>query len=297
MSWTELSIEVPGEFAEPVSHLFTRHGEGPAVVELPGGYNPDEGERPPVNPNVLIKTFIPADATQKSRMTMIDVGLRLIRHLCDLPELQVREVHDDEWKNQKFDPIRIGRRVVIAPPGEIEGAREGDVVIPLEPGLAFGTGHHPTTAMVLAAMEEVDLGGCRVLDAGCGSGILSIAAILMSANEAVAFDVEEDAVRSTSQNAERAAVLSKINVFHGSLPDDRVEPRTFDFVLANISANVLKLLRSDLVAALKPDGAIIASGVLEDRYDEVLESFAEVGGEVYDRRQTEDWTSFKVRRP
>ncbi len=295
MPWTELSILVPGEYAEPVSHLFSKHGEGAAVVEHPGGYNPDEGESPVLNAPVVVKTYLPDDPTIDSRRTMIDVGLKLIAYLCPLPELQVRHVPDDEWKNQRFEPIRIGRRILISPSGSEADQKPGDIVIPLEPGLAFGTGHHPTTAMVLTAMEEVDLTGRMVLDAGCGSGILSIAAIKLGASKAVGFDIEEDAVRSTMQNAERAGVASEISVFHGSLPDSQVPAGSFDYVLANISANVLKLLSTELLAALKPDGAIIASGVLEERYAEVEEAFREVGGVFVDKRTVEDWTSFKVR--
>lgn len=295
MSWTELSIEVPGEYAEPVSHLFSKHGEGAAVVELPGGYNPDEGESPVPNAPVIVRTYLPGDATTGSRRTMIDVGLKLIAYLCPLPELQVREVPDDEWKNQTFEPIQIGRRILISPSGTEANTRADDIVIPLEPGLAFGTGHHPTTAMVLSAMEDVDLNGANVLDAGSGSGILSIAAILMGASRAVGFDVEEDAVRSSGQNAERAGVSESFEVFHGSLPDARVPEGSFNFILANISANVLKLLSSELLTALKPDGAIIASGVLEERYSEVEETFRAAGGELFEKRAVEDWTSFKVR--
>ena len=295
MAWTELSIEVPGEYAEPVSHLFSRHGEGAAVVEMSGGFNPDEGEAPPIDSPVIVRTYLPEDATAGGRRTMIDVGLRLIAYLCPLPELQVRLVDDEEWKNQRFDPIRIGRHLVIAPPGTELDLGPTDIAIPLEPGLAFGTGHHPTTAMVLAAMEDNAINGATVLDAGCGSGILSIAAIMLGATRAVAFDVEDDSIRSTTQNAERAGVSSKIEVIQGSVPNDQIETGAFDFVFANISANVLKLLSVHLLATLKDSGVIIASGVLDERYAEVEAAFMEAGGTVFDKKVTGDWTCFKVR--
>ncbi len=295
MTWTELSIEVPGEYAEPVSHLFSKHGEGAAVVETPGGFNPDEGESPPPNAAVVVKTYLPDDATISSRRTMIDVGLKLIAYLCPLPDLQVRTVLDEEWKNQRFEPVRIGRRLLISPPGSEMLAAAEDIVIPLEPGLAFGTGHHPTTAMVLSAMEDADLVDKTVLDAGCGSGILSIAAVKLGAKHAVAFDVDEDAVRSTNQNSKIAGESSKIKAIHGSLPNDQIQASSFDFVLANISANVLKLLSSELLSSLRKDGVIIASGVLEERYAEVESAFIAAGGDLFDKRTIEDWTCFKVR--
>jgi ribosomal protein L11 methyltransferase len=287
---------VPGEYAEPVSHLFSKHGEGAAVVEMPGGYNPDEGEAPPVDAPVVVKTYIPDDATAAGRRVMIDVGLKLIAYLCPLPDLIVRRVDDDEWKNQTFEPIRIGRRLVIAPPGSELALGPNDIAIPLEPGLAFGTGHHPTTAMVLGAMEDAEIAGKNILDAGCGSGILSIAAIKLGASHAVAFDIEDDSFKSTGQNAARAGVASDITVIHGSLPHEGIEQEAFDLVVANISANVLKMLSQHLVKTLKPGGFIIASGVLDERYAEVEAAFNEAGGVLFDKKVTGDWTCFKVRR-
>lgn len=296
MRWTELSITVPPEYAEPVTHLFTKHGEGGTVVEMPADYNPDEGEAPPEGAPVTLKTYIPVDPTAKSRRSMIDVGLRLISYLSPLPPLQEREVDEDEWRNQSFDPIRIGRRLVIAPPGSEMKLRPGDIAIPLEPGLAFGTGHHPTTAMVLAAMEDAQMTGADVLDAGCGSGILSIAALKLGARHTVGFDVEEDAIRSSVQNLERAGLTGRAEVLHTTLPDSRIPSAAFDFVLANISANVLVALSTHLLAALKPGGKIIASGVLEERFAEVQAAFESAGGDVSHKKLTGDWTSFQVKR-
>lgn len=294
--WTELSIEVPGEYAEPVTHLFTKHGEGAAVVEMATDYNPDEGESPTIDGPVMLKTYLPDDPTARTRREMIDVGLRLIAYLCPLPPLNVREIDESEWNNQTFDPIRIGRRLVIAPPGSEDKLLEGDIPIPLEPGLAFGTGHHPTTAMVLAAMEDAAIGGSRVLDAGCGSGILAIAAVKLGAEHVTAFDIEEDAVRSTMLNTQRAGVAEKVALIYTSIPDERIPEGTYDFVLANISANVLIKLSDHVVATLKPTGTVIASGVLAERYDEVASAFQASGGRVFDKRVTGDWTCFKVSR-
>jgi ribosomal protein L11 methyltransferase len=296
MRWTELSIQVPGEFAEPVTHLFSKHGEGAAVVEMPADYNPDEGESPAIDGPVTLKTYIPAGPTARSRREMIDVGLRLIAYLCPLPPLNVREIDDSEWRNQTFDPIRVGRRLVIAPPGSEGKLRSGDITIPLEPGLAFGTGHHPTTAMVLAAMEDAALEGAEVLDAGCGSGILSIAAIMLGAEHVYAFDIEDDAVGSTMLNTQRAGVAGKVTLIHTSIPDERIPEGAFDFVLANISANVLIKLSDHIVATLKPAGTVIASGVLEERYADAVAAFKAAGGRVFDKRVTGDWTCFKVSR-
>ena len=296
MRWLELSIDAPGEYAEPIVHLFTKHAEGGAVVELAGGFNPDEGESPDAGGPATIRAYLPVDSTTKSRKVMIDVGLRLIAYLCPLPPVREREVDESEWRNQKFDPVRVGKRLVIAPPGSDVTTGPGDIVIPLEPGMAFGTGHHPTTAMVLQAMESASLDGVTVLDAGCGSGILSIAAVKLGASEVVGIDVDEDAVRSSTANLARAEVSDAARVIHTTLPSPGVPNGHFDFVLANISANVLITLATHLLDALKPGGTLIGSGVLDTRWDEVKAGFEEAGATITETVQTGDWMCFSARR-
>jgi ribosomal protein L11 methyltransferase len=294
--WTELSIEAPGEYAEPIVHLFSKHLDGAVVVESPGGYNPDEGEAPPVGGNVIVRGYTPAGPTTQSRTAMIDVGLRLISYLAPLPELQVREMDESEWRDQSFEPIRVGKRLVITPPGSEAMLGPDDLAIPLEPGLAFGTGHHPTTAMVLAALERMLQPGAEVLDVGSGSGILSIAALKLGAGHVVAVDIEDDSFRSTMHNLERAQLADRADVILGTLPDERVPAGSFDVVLANISANVLKTLAGRLLGALSPDGVLIASGVLEERRQEVEEAFIREGGAITGVEITGDWVSFTVKR-
>ena len=237
--WLQLSIEAPPEYVEPLTHLFNLHGEGTASVERPGGFNPDEGEAPDPAAWVTIRCWLPVDPTTASRRTAIDVGVRLMRHLVDLPDLEEREVTDDEWRNQKFEPIRVGTNLVIVPRSARFTPRESDVVIELEPGLAFGTGHHPTTLMCLEEIEKAVKPGDRFLDVGCGSGVLSIAALALGAAHAVALDVDADAVTSSRSNLEIAGFSGRSKVLHGSLPHPEVPNRKFDVVGANISANVL----------------------------------------------------------
>ena len=157
MRWLQISITSPSEYVEPLTHLFNLHGEGSASVEHPGGYNPDEGETSNPNEWITIKGWLPFDATTDSRKTSIDVGVRLIRHFVDLPEIEEQEVNDEEWRNQKFEPIRIGKNLVVVPKSADFNRKNSDVVITLEPGLAFGTGHHPTTRMCLEAVSYTHL--------------------------------------------------------------------------------------------------------------------------------------------
>ncbi|MEE8045503.1 MAG: 50S ribosomal protein L11 methyltransferase [Dehalococcoidia bacterium] len=294
MRWLQLSINAPPEYVEPLTHLFNTHGEGSAAVERPGGYNPDEGESPDPTAWVTIRGWLPLDPTTESRKTAIDVGVRLIRHLVDLPEIEELEVSDDEWRNQKFEPIRIGSRLVIVPRSVEFERKPMDVVIELEPGLAFGTGHHPTTLMCLEEIEKVLKPGDRFLDVGCGSGVLSIAALALGAEHAVGLDIEHDAVISSKANLAEAGFSDKSTIFAGSIPHNDVPDGGFDVVGANIAANVLIVLAEPLIASLSADGVIITSGVLDTRLDDVVAAFEAVGGEVQSTRKIEDWTATRI---
>ena len=289
--WLRLSIEAPPEYVEPLTHLFNLHCEGTASVERPGGFNPDESEAPDPAAWVTIRGWLPIDPTTESRRTAIDVGVRLIRHLVDLPELEEREVSDDEWRNQRFEPIRVGTNLVIVPRSAEFTRQDSDIVIELEPGLAFGTGHHPTTLMCLEEIEATVSPGSRFLDVGCGSGVLSIAALALGAEHAVGLDIDDDAVISSRANLEVAGFSERSTVLRGSVPHDGVPEGVFDVVAANIAANVLIKLAEALVATVSGDGVIITSGVLDTRLDEVISAFESAGGVIESTRQIEDWTA------
>ncbi len=296
MRWLQLSIQAPPEYAEPLIHLFNMHGEGSASVEGGGGYNPDEGEKPDPEAWVTIKGWLPIDATTQSRKTAIDVGVRLVRHLVELPEIEERKVSEDEWRNQKFEPIKVGNNLVILPRSADYDREPNDIVVELEPGLAFGTGHHPTTLMCLEEIEKVVKPGDQFLDVGCGSGVLSIAALALGAEHAVGLDIEDDAVTSSLANLEAASYAYQSTILSGSIPHPQVPDRQFDVVSANIAANVLIALAEPLIATVTDDGVIVTSGVLESRLSDVIEAFETVGGEVESSRQIEDWTAALITR-
>ena len=294
--WLQLSINAPPEYVEPLTHLFNLHGEGTASVERQGGFNPDEGEAPDPTAWVTIRGWLPLDPTTESRRTAIDVGVRLIRYLVDLPELEEQEVTDEEWWNQKFEPIRVGTNLVIVPRSTEFTGGDSDVVVELEPGLAFGTGHHPTTLMCLEEIEKVVVPGSRFLDVGCGSGVLSIAALALGAAQVVALDVDSDAVASAQANLDAADFSGQSTVLHGSLPHVDVHDGEFDVVGANISANVLIKLARPLMETISDTGVIITSGVLDSRLDDVILAFEAAGGVVQSSRNIEDWTATRVGR-
>ncbi len=297
MSWLELSVVTPGEFTEPIVHLFAKHGDGRVAVEQQGGYNPDEGETgPPADAPVTVRGYLPLDATTDSRRANIDVGLRLVAHLADISRVNERVIEDSEWQNQEFEPIRIGRRLLIAPPGRESAAGPDDIVIPLAPGMAFGTGHHPTTRMCLEWLEEIVEPGTRLLDVGTGSGVLTIAALKSCAQQAVCLDIDQNAVEAAIGNLRRAGVDGGASVYKGTLPHPEAPAGAWDIVTANISAAVLCDLAAELLACLTQDGVLIASGLLAERRDEVTSAFSKAHGMVVEERSSEDWLALKVMR-
>ena len=292
--WIELSIETPPEYVEPLTEIFRRYGEGGVAVEQPGGFNPDEGESAPVPDRVTVKAYLPDDHTTAHRRAQIDVGVRLVAHLAPVTELRERRVGADEWQNgwrEFFHVQRVGRRMVVCPTWREHDARPDEVVIHMDPGMAFGTGHHPTTRMCLEVIERTVRRGDRVLDLGCGSGILSIAAVKLGAAGAVGLEIDPVAVSAGRKNIALNDAENAIELVRGTLPSPSAPPASFDLVAANISARVVVDM-ADRLAECAADGAtLLVSGVLDERADEVVEALGAAGVSVAERLADGDWVA------
>jgi ribosomal protein L11 methyltransferase len=194
--------------------------------------------------------------------------------------------------------IRVGRRLVIRPTWREHEPLPGDVVVALDPGMAFGTGLHPTTRLCLAALERIaDRGaidGQRVLDVGCGSGILAMAALGLGAASAVGVDTDPIAVDATTANAARNDLADRVSAREGSLPSGDA---AFGVVLANLIAGVLIPLAPLLLAELAPGGTLLASGIFIDREAEVAAAFEKAGLAITARDVMGDWVALEARRP
>jgi ribosomal protein L11 methyltransferase len=204
----------------------------------------------------------------------------------------VEHIVGDEWKHrwkEFWKPMRVGTRLVVRPSWEEVERREGDVVLTLDPGQAFGTGTHESTRLVLAEVEKLVRGGETVLDAGCGSGILGIGALLLGAESVRAVDVDEDAIAATRENAEKNRVV----IDASTTPVARVRG-TFDLVLANIERRVLVPMARDLAARVAPGGALVLSGLLVGEEDEVLRAYAPLAPEA--RAVERDWVALVLRK-
>ena len=296
--WLELSIETPPEYVEPLTEIFHRYGEGGVAVEQPGGFNPDEGEREPAPERVVVKTYLPDDPTTEHRRAQIDVGVRLVAHLAPLTELRERRVSRSEWESswkEFFHVLRVGERIVVCPTWREYDAKPDEVVVYLDPGMAFGTGHHPTTRMCLEIMESSITPGDRVLDLGCGSGILSIAAVKLGAERVVGFEIDPVAVKAGRANVALNGADGAIEMVYGTLPSPRAPAGSFDYVVANISARVVTDMAARLVECMAPGGRLLVSGVIEKHLDGVADALGAEGVTVERREIDGDWVAMQLK--
>ena len=294
MKWLELSVQAPPEFVEPLSKIFYRYGHGGVAVEEAGGFNIDEGEEPPVPDLVTVKTYLPVNSSTDDRRNHIDLGVRLVAHVGPVSPLQATVMDEEEWQNSwkaHFHPLRIGRRLVIHPSWTTFEPREDDVLISLDPGMAFGTGHHPTTRACLELLEELGRPGMDVLDVGCGSGILTIAAARLGARGVFALEVDSVSVGVAKQNIRVNGIGQNIRIVEGSLPHSDVAPDAYDIALANISSRVVAEIAVELVRAVRPGGAIVASGMLNDNKDAVEEALVSSGAHLERTVVDGDWVT------
>jgi len=293
VKWLEFSISTTPEYVEPISELFRRYGESGVVVEEVGDWDPDQvsGELAPPT-SVTVRTYIPLDATAQSRREMIDIGVRLISLLQPMGDLEERELEEDEWETawkSHFTLLRVGKRLVIKPTWQEYTPADGEEVVELDPGMAFGTGHHPTTRMCLEELERRILPGMRILDLGTGSAILAVAAAKLGAAEVMALDIASDVLPVARTNVHSNGVTQKVRVLGGTLPQQQVKQASFDLVVANITAHAIAELAHSIAEVLVPSGVLAASGILVEHQADVEEALSNESLEVVERRYDDDW--------
>ncbi|HYP41478.1 MAG TPA: 50S ribosomal protein L11 methyltransferase [Chloroflexia bacterium] len=302
MNWLELSVETDPEAVESISELFARYGyNGGVVVEQPLVSPQAEAQdweqllQPEIDPTrpVSVRTYLACDEEAPQKQRQIEEAVWHLGQMRQVGPLRVRECREEDWANAWKDYYgiqRMGERIVIKPSWLQYEPREGDVILDLDPGMAFGTGLHPTTRLCLATLEEYVRQDMNILDLGTGSGILAIAAAKLGGPtvRVTALDTDIIAVEATQQNVERNGLAEQIEVRHGSALAAR-DDGPYTLIVANILASVIIELAKSLYELVEPGGTLITSGIFIDRGEKVVEALEKAGLPVRERRQEGDW--------
>ena len=297
-AWLEFKIEVPFEFVEPMAELFRKFGKGGVAIEQAGGWDPDIGESQPERQSAVLRAYMPQTPSFRTNREMIHIGVQLMSKITELPELEEREIGEAEWEaawKAHFTPLRVGRRLLVQPPWHRDDAGPNDVVIEIDPGLAFGTGHHPTTHRVLEAMERLLKPGATVLDVGAGSGILSVGAAKLGAGKVIGVEIDTVALKAGRTNLRANGVSGVVRVYAGTLPNAHVPPGWAELVLANVNSVALVGLAPELRRALAPGGWVVGAGILQERLASVEQAFTDAGLAIVERIEDDDWVALVAR--
>ncbi len=290
MDWLEVSVQVDSEAAEAVSEVFNRYGHGGAVIEEAISETDEAAGEP-----LTVKVYLPLENGQAVGQQEIEEALWHLSQLYPIPAPQSRHLSEEDWAHawkKHYQVLRVGQRIVVKPSWQTYTPRSDDVVVELDPGMAFGTGLHPSTRLCLVALEKHLNPGMRVLDIGTGSGILSIAAARLGAAPVLALDIDPIAVEAARANVAANEVEHIVSVEPGSWPTLEPQGQAFDIVLVNILAEtIVELLGDGLIHCLKEAGLIVVSGLIEPREAMVVEALSAQGVDIIERLQEKDWVA------
>jgi ribosomal protein L11 methyltransferase len=299
MSWLEVSLTVSAEAAEAVSEVLARFTPNGVAVEAAGFVVTADDEGVPVG-DVTVRAYLPSDAGLDAARARLEEALWHLGQILPLPAPEYRPIAETDWAEAwkaNFKPIRIGRRLIVVPAWLDPPLGPDDVPIRLDPGMAFGTGTHPTTQLCLAAVERHLRPGQPVIDLGTGSGILAIAGAKLGASRVLAYDIDPEAVRVAGENVPANGVADRVQVALGSLAELRAAGAQAPLVLANILARVLvNLFDEGLAELVTPGGLMVLSGILESQAFEVRAALQTHGLTLAAQERLEDWVALVARR-
>jgi ribosomal protein L11 methyltransferase len=312
VKWSEVSIYTTNEAVEPISHILHEAGiSGIAIedkAELEKKRDSRFGEIYELNPadfpdeGVVIKAYLPVNSQQETVIKTIRQKIsELPRYQIDIGNhtIKISEVKEEDWATawkKHYHPVRISDRITIVPSWEDYKPQNSDeMIIMLDPGMAFGTGTHPTTAMCMQALEKIVKPGDSVIDVGTGSGVLGIAAALLGAKTVLALDLDDVAVEAARKNASLNGVENRMTVKQNNLLEGMEEKA--DVIAANILAEIIIRFTKAAYESLKPGGSFIVSGIIRQKQGLVAGSLQETGFAIVETITREDWIAMIARRP
>jgi ribosomal protein L11 methyltransferase len=304
MQWIEVSLETGGEAAEVIADLMQQYGyQGVAIEQLGIEGDAWEEDLSSLPDSFIVRAYLPDDSEAAVRKKKLEDGLHYLRQISpDVPTEPNYEVVQEEdwaeaWKTH-YRPLVVGNHFYIRPEWVEGKPDEGDIEIILDPGMAFGTGTHPSTQLCMIALEAQPTMPERVLDLGCGSGILAIGAAKRGATDIWALDTDGLAVKSTTDNARINGVLDVMTIQQGTL-DNLLETRQdyFELILVNILAKIIiPMCDQGLGSIVKPGGTAIFSGIIDEQADDVEAALRRTGLIPYKRHAMADWVGIEARR-
>ncbi|HWJ76811.1 MAG TPA: 50S ribosomal protein L11 methyltransferase [Niallia sp.] len=311
MKWSEITIHTTNEAIEPISNILHEAGASGVVIEDPFELSKERedqfGEIYQLNPDdypeegVLVKAYLPINSFLGETVEAIKENItNLVSFNIDigLNKVSIMEVHEEEWATawkKYYHPVKISEKFTIVPTWEnYQPVHTDELIIELDPGMAFGTGTHPTTVLCIQALERIVKKGDTVIDVGTGSGVLSIAAAMLGAKSVRALDLDEVAVKSARVNIKLNKVHEVTTVSQNNLLNGITEQA--DVIVANILAEVILRFTDDVSRLLNKDGYFIASGIILQKKEEVKAAIIASGLEIIETVQMEDWVSITAKK-
>jgi ribosomal protein L11 methyltransferase len=308
MNWLEVSVTVDGELAESVADVFARFAPNGVMTEQGVKFNDEEDEGTATGP-ITVRAYLEVNDQLEEARHKLEEALFYLGMIQPVPAATFKQIADQNWMEawkQHYRPILIGQRLLILP-AWLESPEPGRTPIKIDPGMAFGTGTHPTTQLCLELMEVhfansplVTRNSYHVIDVGCGSGILSIAALKLGAEKVLGVDIDLESVRNSRENADTNGVGEELLLGQGSVTE--VLRGSFQFksaplVVANILAPIIiRLFEAGLADLVEPHGEIILSGILDHQAESVIAAGEARGLKRSAMRQMGDWVAISLKR-
>lgn len=311
MEWTEASIYTSSQGMERLCGKLLDLGINGFAVEDPRDFAEFLEETTPhwdyVDESLMalqdaetrVIVYLPQNAQGAQTLAAVGAMVRQMKE-SDLDgsmgrlEISCGSLLEEDWENnwkQYYKPIRVGKKLVVVPSWEEYSPKQGDVLLLLDPGMAFGTGTHATTRLCMELLEQSVTPGCTVLDVGCGSGILAVCGVLLGASHADGVDIDQLAAKIAGENAALNGVTDRTHFVQGDLTEKITG--TYDIICANIVADVIIRLAPSIRRFLKKDGVFLASGIIDERSVEVEKSIRDCGLVLTDRREEDGWVALR----